>query len=260
MLPFNNGLTSNEPISDSISDESLNQWYAQLSLILTNGLMLFAIVYLYRLQYGVGGTILLFAAGISYFYHQCQTTRFCPVYDLDTWTLIDHISATMVIAYVIIFTVAPSKPLKKRRRDMKDTYYHQYIATSGENTFHDTWGASIAVAYFFIIVLSTLAYPYSSQNYIIALVFGLAAIFLQLVVINEGNVTPVKERLSVPDLIVAIILFALAAVCFFVDAWLYWLPHSLWHAFVNIALYFYFVGLTRSHPYHYSIFNQCLRK
>jgi hypothetical protein len=260
MLPFNNGMTSNEPISDSISDESLNQWYAQLSLILTNGLMLFASVYLYRLQYGVGGTILLFAAGISYFYHQCQTTRFCPVYDLDTWTLIDHISATMVIAYVIIFTVAPSKPLKKRRRDMKDTYYHQYIATSGENTFHDTWGASIAVAYFFIIVLSTLAYPYSSQNYIIALVFGLAAIFLQLVVINEGNVTPVKERLSVPDLIVAIILFALAAVCFFVDAWLYWLPHSLWHAFVNIALYFYFVGLTRSHPYHYSIFNQCLRK
>jgi predicted membrane channel-forming protein YqfA (hemolysin III family) len=164
--------------------------------------------------------------------------------------MIDHISATMVIAYVFIFTIAPSHPNKQRRAD-KDTYYHTHVS-SRENTFHDTWGSSIAIAYFFIIVLSTLAYPYSSQNYIIALIFGVAALFLQLIVIDECRLHPVKDRLSVPDLIAGIIFFLIAFLCFVLDSWLYWLPHSLWHAFVNVGLFFYFAGLTKNHPLHYS--------
>lgn len=250
MLPFNNGLTANEPISNSIPADQLDDWYEQLALILTNGLMLLPIIFLYRLGYGIGGTILLFAAGISYFYHQCQTTAVCPIYNLSIWTMIDHISATMVIAYVFIFTIGPSRPNKQKRAD-KDTYYHSHVS-SRENTFHDTWGSSIAIAYFFIIVLSTLAYPYSSQNYIIALIFGLAALYLQLVVIDECQIRVTKDRLSLPDLIIGIVLFVIAGLCFFLDSWLYWLPHSLWHAFVNVGLWFYFAGLTKNHPFHYS--------
>lgn len=258
MLPLNNSLTHDGPISDHISQDNLHQWYAQMTLILTNLLAIPAIIYLYRLGYGVGGTILLFASLVSYFYHQCQTTSFCPVFDLREWTMIDHITATLVLAYQFLFTIAPvyseelyeMNSLEGRRK--RRTYFQDYLV-SRENTFHDSWGSSMAVFYFFTVVISTIAYPFSSQNYVITIAFGLAIVFLQIVVINESNLDLTKKRLSIPDLIFALVLFIGAVILFIVDSWFYWLPHSLWHALVNIALLFYAMALTKAHPLHYSL-------
>jgi hypothetical protein len=172
--------------------------------------------------------------------------------------MVDHITATLVLAYEFLFTIAPVHQEQLfeievgRRRRRRRTYFQDYLV-SRENTFHDSWGSSMAVFYFFVVVISTIAYPFSSQNYIITIAFGLAILFLRIVVINESNLALTKKRLSIPDLIVALVLAIGAVALFIADSWFYWLPHSLWHALINIAILFYTMALTKTHPLHYSL-------
>lgn len=258
MLSFNNPLSSDDPISNHIDLDTLNIWYAQIFLILSNLSYIPVSLYLCYLGYGVGGIIILFSALISYFYHQCQTTRFCPFYTLDTWTMVDHITATMDLAYLFLFTISVFCLVNEKystipTRRYKKSYYHTHLSL-GENTFHDSWGAAVFVVYFFVVVLSTIDNPYSSQNYIVAVVFGLAIIFVQVFVINEARLNRAKDIVSVPELIGALILFVVSMVCFFIDGWLYWLPHSFWHALAGVGMLLYTIALTKHHPRHYPLF------
>src|SRR6202012_3613813 len=81
----------------------------------------------------------------------------------------------------------------------------------------EAWTASVVYVYFFVVVLATLSHNFSIQSFIIALAFGLAAVVFKILVLDEGDPRDLRERLSLPDLIVGVVLLAVGIVFFVLD-------------------------------------------
>src|SRR5690348_9757174 len=103
MLPFNDALGNDNPISDSLDLESLRVWYIALLLIASNLPGFLTVIYGYTISEYVVSVAVFVAMIISIFYHLCQTTNYCFMISLSLWTLADHISAPSMAAMIMIF-------------------------------------------------------------------------------------------------------------------------------------------------------------
>lgn len=119
---------------------------------------------------------------------------------------------------------------------------------------YDTWSATITALYMAVVVMAVLANPFDMRGYMIGVGFGLALIFFKLAVLDstreaEGFV----EKVSVVDIVVAIVLIAIAFLFFMLDDYMpYWVSHPLWHLFGGIGSFFYIAGLSKTFPGHFS--------
>jgi hypothetical protein len=262
---------------DPVFLASLQYLPYQLCLILSNLFFLPPIIIAYVFGrralaaayiYFVVGVVLLAAMIISFLYHTCQTTGYCALESIVYWTMGDHVTSGSMIAMVTVFTVTPvtlgvvaplyEKRLKHILRELRDhsgengLFAADRIARWQENRNsalrHDelsqAWWVSLTVAYIFVVVFAVFSHPFSLQAFIIIIAFGLAAVFFRLVVLEHGDARDFAERLSVPDLVVGVIFFAISLVFFMLDGYMYWLFHSLWHMLSGIGLFFYICGLS----------------
>lgn len=119
---------------------------------------------------------------------------------------------------------------------------------------YDSWTASITVLYMTVVVMAVLANPFDMRGYMIGVGFGLSLIFFKLAVLdNDREAEGFVEKISWPDLVLALVLIALAFLFFMLDDYMpYWVSHPLWHLFGGIGSFFYIAGLSKTFPGHYS--------
>lgn len=279
MLNFENALTNEDPLNSGIDLAQLHWWLPTLALVFSNFAGWPAVAYLFGTGFYVTGSAVAVAIGFSVFYHLCQTTSYCFFLNLTIWTMLDHMSAPAMMAMLILFIVNPrttaiivemyERRLKRLRRDQlamgtrwlgdlpdqKGSNYTVYGARQyGEsNELYDTWSATITYTYIFVVILATFAHPFSMQNFIIVIAFGLAAVFFKIVVIDEGNPRQIEKRVSVADLVAGVLLIAVSLVFFVLDSYVcYWFLHTLWHVLSFVGVYFFCAGLARNTPTFYS--------
>jgi hypothetical protein len=299
MLPFQNSLTGEDPLAKAEQLLSLRScWYCQFFLIVSNLAGVLPVYVLLKMGFSMFSISVLVAVVNSLGYHLCQTTGYCFLSNLLTWTILDHISAPAMLAMVVIFTVntrsvsmirATHRVLLKKllaggtqtytklnshrddyagiedvRVDMNkesNNYYYSHLYIE-ENSVYDAWSGAIIYCYIFVAVQATLNHPFSMQAFIIVIAFGLGVVFFKIIVIDGGDISDVVERVSVPELVTGVVLIALSLVCFVLDGifpdWYWWL-HSLWHTLSFIGVYFYALGLTKNIPYWYSPFQKAKR-
>lgn len=365
MLPFRNGITSDNPVSDAIDLESLHTWYFAALLIGSNFFGFPLILYGHKHYFFLITVATLVAVVFSLAYHTCQTCSICFGFSLATLTLADHVSAPAFMMMLIFFiintrstrhiksqlreraheysldsvTVAtpplpPPLPTKEpfaqridrfwetyspssssspparmhRTREKKQsrpiipspspsppalvqTYRVQPVnrlplstGTSASSSWHDSsyeraterreaqlydedltrtyyavgyshmeqndlgnaWGVYIPYISIFIVFIAALAHPFSMQAFVIAIVFGLCAVFFKIVVIDEGDPVDMYHRLSLPDFTLGIVLMVASLVFYMLDVyWEYGITHALWHVFSFLGAYFLVIGLSR---------------
>ncbi len=284
MLPFDNPLSNEDPAALAEQLAALRVWYIQLALIFSNLFFWPPIIVAYKFGrralaaayvYFFLGASIAVAMVISIFYHVCQTTGYCFLQTLVYWTIADHISAPSMMAMLVLFIVNPvttkrmvqlsEKRLRRLVHSLRDNSGRQGLFDGDRMAaWHDArerkprlrhdeltqaWSTSITYVYIFVIVLATLTHNFSMQAFIIAIAFGLAAVFFKLVVLEEGNPRDLSQRLSLPDLLVGLALIGLSLVFFVLDSYvLYWIMHSLWHALSGIGACFYIAGLSAHTP------------
>lgn len=280
MQNHQNPLTNEDPLSKSLELESLQYWPIALCLILSNFFGWPAFYVALRKKRWIVAASILIAIIWSIFYHICQSTTYCFTLNLTIWTMSDHISAPSMMAMLIILIVNPRilvyiNPLapgsrfqnnkqdniillegrneeeeeEKKKLINKTTQNEREVA----NTFYDAWMAVTTYCYLFLVILATFAHPFSMQNFIIVISFGLAVVFLKLLIIDECRPENLDERISLPDLIIGVILIGISLVFFVLDSWvLYWIFHSLWHIFSFVGVYFFIIGMTNDVETDYS--------
>lgn len=239
--------------------DSLESWYAALFLILSNLSYLPSIIFLYRRLhcafFATNGVLTMF---ISTLYHICQTLDYCFYQNILYWTILDRIYAFNLLAMIFLFTIYnnPERLKKQTKRNRlasegKDGTYRYFRE---ENMIYDTWTATITVLYMGIVVMAVFANPFDMRGYMIGVGFGLSLIFFKLAVLDSSReMDGFVEKISWPDLLVAIILIAIGFVFFMLDDYMsYWVSHPLWHLFGGIGSYFYLAGLSKTFPGHYS--------
>jgi len=106
MLPFANPLTNEDPLAKVRELEELRRhWYIAFFLIASNLFYIFGAVFCWRIAFVFEAMGFIVAMVISMGYHGCQTTGYCFHYDLVDWTFLDHNSAPMLAAVIIVMTV-----------------------------------------------------------------------------------------------------------------------------------------------------------
>ena len=259
MKNFQNPLTNEDPLAKELELESLQYWPIATVLILSNFFGWPAIILCVKKRRWVEASAIAIAVLWSLFYHICQSTTYCFTLNLTIWTMSDHISAPAMMAMLIILIVNPriityvnplltsiefnvelNTPIKHKKRTESDQFY-------------DAWISVTTYCYIFLVILATFAHPFSMQNFVIVISFGLSIVFIKLVIIDECRPENLEERISLPDLIVGTILIGISLIFFVLDSWLlYWIFHSLWHAFSFSGVYFFIVGMTNDTKPAYS--------
>lgn len=141
------------------------------------------------------------------------------------------------------------------------TYHHVGYSHITSNDENNAWGVYIMYSSIFIVILAALAHNFSLQAFIIAFVYGLAAVFFKHVIIDEGASLGMYERVSIPDLVVGIVLLGLSLVFYMLDIYVaYAITHSLWHCLSFIGSYLMVIGLTKNCDYWYSPIDFCYRR
>ncbi len=277
MLNFPNALTNEDPLASGIDLAALRYWLPALSLVFSNFAGWPAVAYLFHTGFYITGSAVGVAIVFSVFYHLCQTTSYCFFLNLTIWTMLDHMSAPAMMAMLILFLVNPrttslivefyERQLRRARRplavsarwlgpeDQRASHYAVYGAPTYQaaNELYDAWTATITYSYLFVVVLATFAHPFSMQNFIIIIAFGLAAIFFKIVVIDEGNPRQIEKRLSLQDLVVGVLLIGVSLIFFVLDSYIcYAYLHTMWHVLSFVGVYFFCAGLSRNTPTFYS--------
>lgn len=239
----------------------LHQWYIAFFLIGTNLAALAGSVYFYRV--GLTGELvaLLGSMVVSMFYHTCQTTSVCFHLGLERWTISDHFTAPALLAAIAIATVN-SYSIDAVMQHFRQAWAVGTTAvTKGEfpelfardAALNYKWTAGITWAYVIVTFLSTMCHPYSMQNFLIVIAFGMCVILFKIAIIDNGNPENIQRRISLPDFITGLVLIAISLVYFVLDGFFYyWQFHSLWHLFSYLGVYFYAAGITKGLPGAYS--------
>lgn len=282
MLDFENALTNEDPLH-GVDLAQVRWWLPALALVFSNFAGWPAVAYLFGTGFYVTGSAVAVAIVFSVFYHLCQTTSYCFFLNLTIWTMLDHMSAPAMMAMLVLFIINPrttalivefyERRLRRLRReqlttgarwlgdsfpelgDVRASHYSVYGAPRYDevNELYDTWSATITYAYIFVVILATFAHPFSMQNFVIVIAFGLAAVFFKIVVIDEGNPRQIEKRVSVVDLVAGVLLIAVSLVFFVLDSYVaYWYLHTLWHVLSFVGVYFFCAGLSRNTPTFYS--------
>jgi hypothetical protein len=266
MKDFNNQLSNDDP-GGKIS-QLRGTWYIAFALIASNLPYWFAIQYFYRVGLMTEMASVAVAMIFSLLYHTCQTTGLCDHLGLERWTVLDHISAASLLAVLAIATVNShniDRALEKLRLLLEKPppprpygYVEEAVVIPVGAYVEDVrrnykWTNAITYTYLFVVILSTVCHPFSMQNNLIVLSVGMAIVFIKLTVIDNGDPESFLARISLPDLIVGLVLIAIALVYFVLDGYIYyWQFHSLWHAFSSVGIYFYAAGITKDLLFSYS--------
>lgn len=260
MSPYTNFLLNEDPISESIGPEN-HTWYAAFFLISTNLIYLLPTIYAYRIRQPIVATVIWVAMLISMTYHLCQTAGMCFLGTIYDWTFSDHIYALTMVSILIFFAIFNPvvKIVGQEKRESAQIWNSRDLSSSGfypekeENLIYDSWGATLMIVYFAVVYLSVRAHPYSMQSYLISITFGISLIFFKLLCVNLGETDHFSERVSGPDLGIAIVILVAGLVFFLLDSYItYWISHSIWHVLGGLGAYFYLAGLSRNFPSSYS--------
>ncbi len=145
--------------------------------------------------------------------------------------------------------------------DERRTYYSTGHSHMEQNDLSNAWGIYIAYTSIFVTVIAALAHPFSMQAFVIAIVFGLCAVFFKQIVIDEGQTTDLEYRVSMPDLVFGVILIALCLLFYMLDVyWEYGITHTLWHVLSYMGAYFLVIGLSRHVDNWYSPLDYAYRR
>lgn len=145
--------------------------------------------------------------------------------------------------------------------DERRTYYSTGYSHMEQNDLSNAWGVYIAYTSIFVAVIAALAHPFSMQAFVIAIVFGLCAVFFKQIVIDEGQTTDLEYRVSMPDLVFGVILIALCLLFYMLDVyWEYGITHTLWHVLSYMGAYFLVIGLSRHVDNWYSPLDYAYRR
>ena len=145
--------------------------------------------------------------------------------------------------------------------ESQKTYHHIGYSHITSNDENNAWGVYIMYSSLFVVILAALAHNFSLQAFIIAFVYGLAAIFFKHIIIDEGHSIGMYERVSLPDLIAGVLCLALSLVFYMLDIYVaYAITHSLWHVLSFTGCYLMVVGLSRHCDYWYSPIDYCYRR
>ena len=177
---------------------------------------------------------------------QPQTVQLEHVYFLGDSHIDSSKSSTAAADHPSETTVSIFKTI-----DREKSYYATSVSRE-EYTVHDTWSATVVYCYIFVAVNATLAHPFSMQSFLIVVAFGIGVLFFKVIVIDDGHIAHNTETVSLPDVIVGIALIVVSLVCFFLDAWVYWVFHSIWHALSFTGVFFYGMGLCKGLPNYFS--------
>lgn len=268
MRNFQNPLTNEDPLAKALELEKLQYWPIATALIFSNFFGWPAVIICLQKKRWIEAAAIGIAIIWSLFYHICQSTTYCFTLNLTIWTMSDHISAPAMMAMLIILIVNPRiityiNPLTPAVRflDIKKGINTSSVDEGGggegitkknrvkirteADTFYDAWLAITTYCYIFLVILATFAHPFSMQNFVIVISFGLSVVFLKFIIIDECRPENLDERISLPDLILGIILICISLIFFVLDSWvLYWIFHSLWHMFSFLGVYFFIIGMT----------------
>ncbi len=141
------------------------------------------------------------------------------------------------------------------------TYHNIGYSHQVHNEENNAWGIYLSYSSIFIVILAALAHNFSLQAFIIAFVYGLAAVFYKHIIIDEGASLGMYERVSLVDLVAGIVLLALSLVFYMLDIYVaYAITHSLWHCLSFIGSYLMVIGLTKHCEDWYSPIDTCYRK
>lgn len=140
--------------------------------------------------------------------------------------------------------------------------YYNYGYSNGEpNDLYDAWSVYIMYTSIFIVIMACLAHPFSMEAFVIAICFGLAAIFFKIVIIDEGIPVGFYHRISLPELLLGVFLMAISLVFYILDCyWEYGYMHSLWHVCSYLGAYFIVIGLSKNTENWYSPLNYIYKK
>lgn len=145
--------------------------------------------------------------------------------------------------------------------ESQKTYHHVGYSHITSNDENNAWGVYIMYSSIFVVILAALAHNFSLQAFIIAFVYGLAAIFFKHIIIDEGTSIGMYERVSLPDLIAGVVCLALSLVFYMLDIYVaYAITHSLWHVLSFTGSYLMVVGLSKHCDYWYSPIDYCYRR
>lgn len=156
---------------------------------------------------------------------------------------------------------APRSEMELVALDERRTYYSAGYSHMEQNDLSNAWGIYIAYTSIFIAVIAALAHPFSMQAFVIAIVFGLCAVFFKQIVIDEGQTDDLEYRVSLPDLVFGVILIALCLLFYMLDVyWQYGITHTLWHVLSYLGAYFLVIGLSRHVDNWYSPLDYAYRR
>jgi hypothetical protein len=129
MLPFRDALNNDNPVSDALNLDELNNWYFAAILIGSNFFGAPLVVYCHRHAFFLLAAATFFAVVFSLLYHTCQTLHVCFGLSLSVLTLADHISAPSFMMMLIQFIIN-TKSAKQIRNEVRQRAL-QYIEDGG---------------------------------------------------------------------------------------------------------------------------------
>lgn len=170
-------------------------------------------------------------------------------------------STTATIMVPTATTTTPRSEMELVELDERRTYYSTGYSHMEQNDLSNAWGIYIAYTSIFIAVIAALAHPFSMQAFVIAIVFGLCAVFFKQIIIDEGQTDDLEYRVSLPDLVFGVILVALCLLFYMLDVyWQYGFTHTMWHVFSYLGAYFLVIGLSRHVDNWYSPLDYAYRR
>lgn len=131
-------------------------------------------------------------------------------------------------------------------QDLK-VYYNVGYSKEEPNTLSNAWDVYSLFTLLFVVILSTLAHPFSMQAFIIVICFGLAIVFYKIVIIEEGVPVNMYQRVYLPDLVLGVVMLFISLVFYVLDSYVaYPYFHSLWHILSFLGGYYMTIGLSRN--------------
>jgi len=235
MLPFANALTNEE------SAPGAQPWYAVVFLVLTNLVGVAAAWYARRIACFFQAWALAGSVAVSIAYHLCRDAQACLGLDYDAWMRADHFSALLVLALAPLFVVNLAYPRAGRPPP----------ARAVDLMLHDEWSVASTYGLALATLLATLAAPFSFQAFIVVAVLALAAAYVGVGVLGHTRGLT-RARLVVGDLALGAALGVAGLALFIVDSVVgesaYVAAHTLWHALIYAAYFFFLTGLSHGLP------------
>ena len=240
MLPFPNALTNENPFLDHEAQDLNAGPYVAFALIASNLIGILPAWYSARIACYFQSAVIAGSVIVSILYHLCQLGG-CIAMPYIDWVRADHITAPMLMVFAALFIVqVVLSPLYR-----------------GDRMLYDPWSSFSTYFLLLIVILAALEYPFSFQAFLLVGIATLFALYMKLALIDRGPPPAMtRHRVSPGDLVLAVILALIGIGVYIADSFApssYWITHSLWHAAIYAAYFFYLVGLSQGLPHAFAL-------